>query len=52
MENYYIIYIYIYMGRWFFGRPAYQSAPGKDAFRIDVSMASQSSFSRSVPAAS
>ena len=57
------IYIYIYicsyvsfcgckMGRWFFGCPAYQSGPGKDGFRIDVSMASQSSFSRSVPAAS
>ena len=39
------------MGRWFFGCPAYQSGPGKDGFRIDVSMASQSSFSRSVPAA-
>ena len=37
--------IYIYMGRWFFGCPAYQSGPGKDGFRIDVSMASQSSFS-------
>ena len=31
------------MGRWFFGCPAYQSGPGKDSFRIDVSMASQSS---------
>ena len=40
------------MGRWFFGNPAYQSGPGKDGFRIDVSMASQSSFSRSIPAAS
>ena len=40
------------MGRWFFGCPAYQSGPGKDGFRIDISMASQSSFSRSVPAAS
>ena len=40
------------MGRWFFGCPAYQSGPGKDGFRINVSMASQSSFSRSVPAAS
>ena len=35
------------MGRWFFGCPAYQSGPGKDCFRVDVSMASQSSFSRS-----
>ena len=36
------------MGRWFFGCPG----PGKDGFQIDVTMASQSSFSRSVPAAS
>ena len=52
----FIIYITIVplckMGRWFFGCPAYQSGPGKDGFRIDVSMASQSSFSRSLPAAS
>ena len=40
------------MGRWFFGCPAYQSGPGKDGFRIDVSMAPQSSFSRSLPTAS
>ena len=40
------------MGRWFFGCPAYQTGPGKDGFRIDVSMASQSSFSRSLLAAS
>ena len=40
------------MSRWFFGCPAYQSGPGKDGFRIDVSIASQSSFSRSLPAAS
>ena len=39
------IYIYIYIGRWFLGCPAYQSGPGKDGFRIDVSMASQSSSS-------
>ena len=40
------------MGRWFFGCPAYLSGPGKDDFRIDVSMASQSYLSRSLPAAS
>ena len=40
------------MGRWFFGCPTYQSGPGKDGFWIDVSMASQSYFSRSLPAAS
>ena len=34
------------MGRWFFGCPAYQFGPGKDGFRIDVSMASQSISSR------
>ena len=34
------------MGQWFFGCPAYQFGPGMDGFRIDVSMASQSSFSR------
>ena len=39
------------MGRWFFGCPACKSGPGKDGFRIDVSMASQSSFSRTLPAA-
>ena len=48
---YICVCMYIYMGRWFFGCPAYQSGPGKDGFRIDISMASQSSFSRSVPAA-
>ena len=32
------------MGRWFFGCPAYQSGPGMDVFRIDVSMASHSFF--------
>ena len=64
LRNIYIyiyIYLFIYsyvrfrgckMGRWFFGCPAYHSGPGNDGFRIDVSMASQSSFSRSVPAAS
>ena len=36
------------MGRWFFGFPAYQSGPGKDGFRIDVSMESQSSSSESL----
>ena len=40
------------MGRWFLGCPAYQSGPGKDGFRIDVSMASQSYFSRSLLGAS
>ena len=54
-----IIYIYSYVcfrgcniGQWFLGCPAYQSGPGKDGFRIDVSMASQSSFSRSLLAPS
>ena len=36
------------MGRWFLGCPAYQSGPRKDGFRIHFSMASQSSFSRSL----
>ena len=45
-------YMFFSLGRWFFGCPVYQSGPGKDGFRIDVSMASQSSFSRSVPSAS
>ena len=56
---YICIYIYSYVcfcgcktGRWFLGCPAYQSGPGKDGFRIDVSMTSQSSFSRSLLAAS
>ena len=40
------------MGRWFFGCPAYQSGPGKEGFRIDLSMVSQSSSSRSLPDAS
>ena len=40
------------MGRWFLGCPASQSGPGKDGFLIDVSMVSQSSFSRSLLAAS
>ena len=40
------------MGRWFLGCPAYQSGPGKDGFWIDVSMASQSSSSKSLLAAS
>ena len=40
------------MGQWFYGCPAYQSGPGKDGFQIDVSMASQSSFSKSLLAAS
>ena len=40
------------MGRWFIGSPAYQSGPGKGDFRIDVSMASQSSSSESLLAAS
>ena len=55
MYMYVCIYVCSYVcfrgckiGRWFFGCPAYQSGPGKD----DVSMASQSSFSRSLPAAS
>ena len=58
---YIYIYIYIYVpkcfrsckiDRWFLGCPAYQSGPGKDGFLIDVSMASQSSSSRSLLAAS
>ena len=40
------------IGRWFLGYPAYQSGPGKDGFRIDVPTAFQSSFSRSLLAAS
>ena len=40
------------MGRWFLRCPAYQSGPGKDGFRIDVSMASQSSSSGPFLAAS
>ena len=40
------------IGRWFLGCPAYQSGPGKYGFRIDVSMTSRSSFSRSLLAAS
>ena len=45
------LYMYVCMGQWFFGCPVYQSGPGKDGFWIDISMASQSSFSRSLPAA-
>ena len=40
------------IGRWFLGCPTYQSSPGKDGFRINVSMTSQSSSSRSLLAAS
>ena len=66
MFIYIYIYIYIYIGYiyvpthvlvckirgWFFlGCPAYQSGTGKEGFRIDVSMASQSSSSGSLLAA-
>ena len=44
----YICFCGCKMGRWFIRCPAYQSGPGKDGFRIDVSMESQSSFSRSL----
>ena len=58
IKDTYFIYIYIYIcfhgckiGRWLLRCPAYLSGTGKDGFRIDVSIASQSSVSRSVPAA-